>query len=381
MNRAPAVRRLLPTGQLRRAAIPLVALALLATACGDSGGGITSDEGTAESPTAAVTDAESPTEGGDAAAGDDAWADVVAAAEQEGEVIAYVTFHEDQHQPLIDAFNEEYPNISVTLTRGDSGAVVSRLSSEIEAGATTADLVQLGDTILMNDEPQWFADQEPDLLPSMAEYPDRLIEEKVAHNVATLWQFSFNTNRVDAPIENWEEMSSMPYLDQGMFSDPRVAMSWTAWWAFMRDNYGVDFVQTLVNDSAGLVDSTTAAAQMLIAGEVAFATPNLRHHTAEGIAAGAPVDRLAPDPEFGMTYVWALLEEAEHPNAARVFLDFVFSRRGVEVLCGEGDYQPFIYDDIEACPQAAEDVTLVTEFYPLLTEEYRSELFADMGIG
>jgi len=55
---------------------------------------------------------------------------------------------------------------------------------------------------------------------------------------------------------------------------------------------------------------------------------------------GAPIDWVAADPIIGLTFGLGLVKDAPHPNAARLFIDFLLSREGQEILAAVGYYAP-----------------------------------------
>ena len=50
--------------------------------------------------------------------------------------------------------------------------------------------------------------------------------------------------------------------------------------------------------------------------------------------AGAPVDWVYLNPVFANIHPTGIAAKAPHPNAARLFIDFVLSKRGQEVIRG-----------------------------------------------
>src|SRR5262249_22183224 len=55
---------------------------------------------------------------------------------------------------------------------------------------------------------------------------------------------------------------------------------------------------------------------------------------------GAPIDWTAADPIIGLTFGLGLVKDAPHPNAGRLFIDFLLSREGQEILASAGYYAP-----------------------------------------
>jgi iron(III) transport system substrate-binding protein len=106
-------------------------LVLGAAACGD-------DDDDAATTTTAADTGETTTTADDAAA---EWDQVVADAEEEGTVLLYTVAQQATLDILEPAFEEAYPGIDLQYFRGNTGEVITRLTTEQQAGGTTADLV------------------------------------------------------------------------------------------------------------------------------------------------------------------------------------------------------------------------------------------------
>jgi iron(III) transport system substrate-binding protein len=47
---------------------------------------------------------------------------------------------------------------------------------------------------------------------------------------------------------------------------------------------------------------------------------------------GAPIDLIAVEPIIALTFGLALVKDAPHPNAAKLFIDFILSKEGQETI-------------------------------------------------
>ncbi len=123
----------------RRAIAPLMALALLAAACGSNDGdggaaGASGDVGGAtNAPASAGAGASAGTDGSAAPAGDLSGDLTVWAMGNEGALLG----------SMADLFMEEYPNVNVQVTPIDWGQAVTRLQTAI-GGGETPDVSQMG---------------------------------------------------------------------------------------------------------------------------------------------------------------------------------------------------------------------------------------------
>ncbi len=67
---------------------------------------------------------------------DSSFADIEAAARQEGQLVLYTVIQDNINVPVVEAFNAVYPpEITVSVTRLVSGDLTNRFSSEKESGA------------------------------------------------------------------------------------------------------------------------------------------------------------------------------------------------------------------------------------------------------
>jgi len=55
---------------------------------------------------------------------------------------------------------------------------------------------------------------------------------------------------------------------------------------------------------------------------------------------GAPIEWIGVDPIIGLTFGLGLVKDAPHPNAARLFIDFLLSKEGQEIIAEAGYYVP-----------------------------------------
>ena len=77
----------------------------------------------------------------------------------------------------------------------------------------------------------------------------------------------------------------------------------------------------------------TLLAQLVAAGEIALATVVYSNRIERMKASGAPVDWVRfKGPTITAINAIAILEKAPHPNAAKLFVDFVLSKEGQNLL-------------------------------------------------
>jgi iron(III) transport system substrate-binding protein len=89
----------------------------------------------------------------------------------------------------------------------------------------------------------------------------------------------------------------------------------------------------------GLAVAARQVLDMVIAGEYALALNIFNNHAVISAAKGAPVDWIPMNPALGVLSVVSVTKDAPHPNAGRLFLDFLTSEEGQKIY-RDAEYLP-----------------------------------------
>ena len=139
---------------------------------------------------------------------------------------------------------------------------------------------------------------------------------------------------------------------------------------------GRAYMQRLAKQNIQLRRGPSLIAELLAAGEFALA-PVRDNTTFELMQAGAPIDWVAFEPVIPQppTPV-GITKAARHPNAAQLFVDFVLSREGQEVLKSVGrfstriDVEP-ISDRVRKLKLGKIDWQVYLKSFPKYMDEYQ----------
>jgi iron(III) transport system substrate-binding protein len=125
--------------------------------------------------------------------------------------------------------------------------------------------------------------------------------------------------------------------------------------ADMGEERGMAYLRRLAQQRiAGVNSSARQILDQTIAGEYAIALQIFNHHAVISAKQGAPVKWIPMEPTTGALSVVSIAKNAPHPNAAKLFEDFLVSKEGQAV------YQRTAY--LPADPQVrALDPTLKPE--------------------
>ena len=277
---------------------------------------------------------------------------LVEAAKKEGQVLWYTTLIVDQIvRPLIKAFQAQVPGIDVKFVRLDSGVQVTRLTTEARVGRVQADVWAVIDGVAPLTQGEIAAQFH---IASATGLPASLVDPNrrwIATNLATR-SLAHNTQLIP------KEQAPRTYQD---LLDPRwkKAFVWnpnamTGAWGFiatvlrhMGDDKGMDYLRKLAKQEiVPLPIATRAVLDRVIAGEYAMGLEMVNAHAAISVAMGAPVRWVPLDAVTTTLQVAGVTTGAPHPNAGRLFLDFITSRAGQEVF-REANYIP-MHPDIPA---------------------------------
>lgn len=268
-------------------------------------------------------------------------------AKAEGEVNYYASNNPALSQRMAVGFNARYPEVKVNIVRLASGPLGKRYATEAEAGNFVADILQLGDPLLIRDgrEKGWFTDI--DELPAHQAWPEAYKQAHYA--VANIFPgtVTYNTNLVndDNKPKAWTDLLDPKWKGLILAPDLRTSPTNMHWANVMIQTFGEDFLRDLAKQDIRWVPSTVPGTQMLAAGEAALLLQNLRMVSYSVIEAGGPVDDVMLEPNTGLESLVSISTEASHPNAARLLVNYVLSPEGQALLAKDVGASPL--GDIE----------------------------------
>jgi len=270
---------------------------------------------------------------------------LVEAARKEGQVLWYTTLIVDQIvRPLIRTFQAQVPGIEIKFIRIDSGQQVVRLMNEAKVSRVQADVWSVIDGVAPlthNNIAAPFDIASARTLPPTLADPGR---RWIATNLATR-SLGHNTRLVapEAAPKNYQDLLNPRW--KGAFVWNPNAM--TGAWGFiatvlrhMGEEQGLAYLRKLARQEiTPLPIATRAVLDRVIAGEYAMGLEMVNAHVAISSSIGAPVRWVPLDAVTTTLQVAGVTTGAPHPNAGRLFLDFINSRAGQEIF-REANYIP-----------------------------------------
>lgn len=320
-----------PRDMLVRSSMVSVFALLALTGCASGGGAGSS----VDAPSVQPGDAS------DELLSEEEWAEVVDAANEEGEVTVYGVMNPAYIEKMPAAFQEEYPDIKVTYVRLGPADLTARLDAEVAAGNAGADAI---DNL---DHPTFDSYADKGVLMSLAvpalgdadfdrEKYQRTPYVATASDAAYAW--AWNTQLLPEGISSWDDLLDVNPELVGV-TDPSIGPTVTSLFQMIetREQAGADFLDELVADGKPQIyPGSNPQVAALAAGEVSASLPVPAAVVALQKAAGAPVDYRLPAEAPSIPNEIAVVKTAKHPNAALVYTNWVLSEAGQEVQAQSG---------------------------------------------
>lgn len=267
-------------------------------------------------------------------------------AKKEAKLMFYTTMAVDNLIPGVDAFMKEYPFIKVEFVRLSQTPLVIRVQMEGRAGRWLFDVVNINGIDIFSSKDFL----SPYLSPEAEFYPKEYKDEK------DLWLPLHVYHYVMVHNTKMVSKQEAP-KDYGDLLDPRwkgniiLHPGAYAWYGTLMKTWGSEkggnYFKKLVRQeiqwrgSFGFIAKTIAAGEAPLGVAFPFRIEQLKQQ-------GAPVEWVKTfNPIVADISGIGLSAKPNHPNAAKLFIDFVLSKKGQERIVAQGrtsvrkDVKPF----------------------------------------
>lgn len=254
-------------------------------------------------------------------------------AKKEGELVFYSGIPVPDGKAILSAFEKKYPFIKATHYRATGAALISRIQAERRAGRHAWDVLNTtGFEPYVLLEQGYFAKYDS---PERKNFPEG---HKDAEGYWTTMYTSPNLISYNGRLVSPQEVPK-DYLD---LLDPKwkgkvgLDPGEIEWYANLKKIWGGEktrrFFEDLRRQDVRLVQGRALLTELLGGGEVAILVNNYLQNVIEAKRKGSPVEWLALDPVIAGAGLVGINNMAPHPNAARLFIDFILSKEGQELV-------------------------------------------------
>lgn len=309
--------------------------------------------------------AETPTATGDPAEGD--LTELIEAAQAEGTLTYFNDFPPAINDRIVAEFQAEY-GITIQYLALNSALLIERYSAEASAGALSADVTSIAQTADFFDQAideGWAIPIQDAEIPALesGDYPEEFLQGDVSATVGIFpFLILYNEDSLDEDLvpESFEDLTDDKYKDQLVIVDPSTNNAFVGFYDVLRESYGDEWFEDVLANNPKFYPAASAGAQAMMAGEGLVMTPAAGAVAQALLDSGAPVGTVLPPittgPQFNMLMTDPAI--AQHPNAAKLFANWMLSRESNIQALGDLAYSPF---DTERLPEGFVVMPTVTD--------------------
>jgi ABC-type Fe3+ transport system substrate-binding protein len=277
------------------------------------------------------------------------WEKTVSAAKQEGTVVVSIPTSAALRKQTEAAFHERFAGIKLELVAARGSASVNRILEEKKAAVNYFDLHIGGTSSIVTGLLR--ADVLEPVLPWMilpevkdpkswwgghiwADNAQKYIYVFLGYMTETIW---YNSNLVrPEEVMTYDDLLLPKWKGKMVMLDPRTAGSGESMWAFLWRIKGESYLKRLASQEMILGRNLRQLAETVARGKASLSIGVSYYSYLPFIKAGLPVKPL-PIPKEGIyassgSGNLVILKNPPHPNAAKVFINWLLSKEGQTVF-------------------------------------------------
>ena len=265
------------------------------------------------------------------------------AARKEGKVVWYTSLALTSSEKVAKLFETAYPGVKVEVHRTGSQRILQRMMQELQANIKNVDVIHTSDAghyVLLKEKKLLMR-----YTPAGVDVFGAGFKDKDGYHYglrATVNVIAYNTKVVspaDAP-RTWKDLLDPKWKGKLVTAHPGYSGVIATHVLALVHLYGWDYFKALAQNKPMLVQSAVDPSGIVASGERPVAVNGGDYTFYQAKKKGNPVEIVFP--KEGVPLVVspsAITSFAPHPNAARLFTDFIFTRDVQQVLADtEGLY-------------------------------------------
>jgi len=265
------------------------------------------------------------------------------AAKKEGKVVWYTSLALTSAEKVAKLFEAAYPGIKVEVHRTGSERILQRVMQELQANIKIADVVHTSDAghyVLLKDKKLLLK-----YTPAGVDGFPAAFKDKDGYHYglrATVNVIAYNPKIVsaaDAP-KTWKDLLDPKWRGKLVTAHPGYSGVISTHVLALVNLFGWDYFKQLAQNRVMIVQSAADPPSMVASGERPVAVNGADYGAYQLKKKGSPIEIVYP--KEGVPLVvspTAILAAAPHPNAAKLFTDFTFTREIQQVMAdSEGLY-------------------------------------------
>jgi iron(III) transport system substrate-binding protein len=273
------------------------------------------------------------------------WARTVEAAKREGRVVVSIPTSAELRKEFESGFQKAFPGIELELSVARGASNINKIVEELNAGVRSVDLHIGGTTSIITgllaqnlldpvmpamllpevkDPKQWWGGH------IWADSAKKYVYSFTGYMTETIW---YNTTLVKPEeIASWDNLLDTKWKGKIVILDPRTPGSGESNWAFLLKIKGTEFLAKLAAQDMTVGRNLRQLGEAVARGKSALSIGVSYYTYLPFIRAGLPVKSISTLKEGYYAGTGsgnlAMLRNAPHPNAAKVFVNWLLSKEG-----------------------------------------------------
>jgi iron(III) transport system substrate-binding protein len=264
--------------------------------------------------------------------------DLYPKAKQEANLVVYSVWDVEHLRVITEAFMKRYPGIKATYWQGRNPEIVTRVLTELQGGQSSFDVV-------LSDNAPPVIRAAGGIMPYETVQKDVLyLHDPTLPTVSLQIQaLAYNTRKMkpaDLP-KTWEEVANPKYKGMIALDDPMRAGPLSSMLSGLKTQWNEDarfnnFLKGLKALNVPVHKSTSAMFRLVISGEYNICMPALLHDVMEETHKGTPINYVKTAPPVVFARQAGIYVKAPHPNAAKLFAEWLISEEGQKTIDSVG---------------------------------------------
>ena len=257
-------------------------------------------------------------------------------AKKEGTVVVYTSMNLKDAGPFIEAFEQKY-GIKASFWRAARDKVVQRAVIEAKAERFEVDVFEINgpememlyrEKILEEFYSPSFKDIPPEAFPPHKQYvADRFNFFVMAYNTKLVKPADVPNSYEDLLNPKWKGKISLERTDADWFAAVVKGMG---------EEKGLAYFKKLAAMNPQIRKGHTLIAELVASGEIPLTLSAFNHAVEKLKKKDASIEWKPLQPAFGQPGGVGVAKNAPHPHAALLFVDFVLSKEGQEIIHERG---------------------------------------------
>ena len=262
---------------------------------------------------------------------------LIEGAKKEAKMVFYTSVETEFARALTGGFEAKYPFVKTDIYRSTHEKNLSRMNVERKTGTYTADTVSVGEFETYHLQKMGFTVPYKSL--SASAYPEGFKDPNgywtdlydnlivTAYNTARVKRDELPKRYEDLLLPRWKGRMVLDQNEDRWFANMLYLMG---------EKKGMEFMQALSKQDVAIRGGRGMVTQLLGAGEYDLQIVAYWYRPYFMKKQGASVDWIALEPSIVATHPISVINRAPHPNAAKLFIDFVLSEEGQKIFIQKG---------------------------------------------